>query len=361
MRWEDETYVRLYVRDTPDWKLLGWEARALLVLLLRKVDRAGVLDIGRHGSRGLAAVVEMPFDVVDRALPELLEDKCVIARGRYIVIPNFLEAQSVRTSNRSRVQLYRERQRARDRLVAILGEPDEPDLPDLSRGVTPGNDARNPDRNEADNEADNKAGNEAVHTTLRYTTQRFPLKGGEDSAPAGAAPGTQEEAVASPEAGETEAGAHREGPEPEADSAADGAFPWPPLDDPAIPHGQPGRTRRGEPMPEPDSAPPDRPLGHRGFIDAFDALFRDHHGGAKPTWGKVEGGMVKTLLKKHSAEEALRRAVVMFDMAPRFPAEHPDLKTLVGHFDKFAGTDEPKVGALKIDKQPEYSGGDVKM
>ena len=37
MRWEDERYVRVYTRDTPEWCLLSWEARALFLLLLTAV------------------------------------------------------------------------------------------------------------------------------------------------------------------------------------------------------------------------------------------------------------------------------------------------------------------------------------
>ena len=59
MRWEDENYVRLYTRDTTDWKLLSWEARALFVLLMRKLDRAGILELGRQ-SGGQAALSELP-------------------------------------------------------------------------------------------------------------------------------------------------------------------------------------------------------------------------------------------------------------------------------------------------------------
>ena len=32
----DESYVRLYTRDTVSWLRLGWEAQALLCLLLRQ-------------------------------------------------------------------------------------------------------------------------------------------------------------------------------------------------------------------------------------------------------------------------------------------------------------------------------------
>lgn len=113
MRWADERYVRLYTRDTIDWNALGWEAQALFVFILRKVDRAGLLELGRQGLRGLAALVGMPLDVVERALPLLLEDRCVEQRGSTVVIPNFIEAQESPQSDAQRKRNQRENDLAR--------------------------------------------------------------------------------------------------------------------------------------------------------------------------------------------------------------------------------------------------------
>jgi hypothetical protein len=111
MRWEDEQFVKVYVRDTGDWLALGWEAQALFLLLLRKADRAGVLRAGRAKVRGLAALAGMPLEVVERALPALLEDGCLQeCEGGYI-IPNYIEAQEARQTDRARKQLQRERDR----------------------------------------------------------------------------------------------------------------------------------------------------------------------------------------------------------------------------------------------------------
>lgn len=117
MRWEDERYVRVYTRDTTDWVALGWEAQSLFVLTMRKVDRAGILDLGKSGVRGLAALVAMPLEVVERALPVLLADGCVVMRGTVLVIPNFIEAQEAKQSDAQR----KREQRARDRDLASEG------------------------------------------------------------------------------------------------------------------------------------------------------------------------------------------------------------------------------------------------
>lgn len=102
MRWEDERYVRLYTRDTVSWLAISWEARALFVMILRKADRAGLVDLGRTGVKGLAALVAMPHEVVERAFRELLDDGCVELRDTTVVIPNFIEAQETTKSPAAR-------------------------------------------------------------------------------------------------------------------------------------------------------------------------------------------------------------------------------------------------------------------
>jgi hypothetical protein len=117
MRWEDERYVRVYTRDTAEWLALGWEGQALLVLLLRKADRAGIIHTGKAGVRGVAALSGMPLDVAQRALALLLDDGCLKAMEGGYVFPNFLAAQEARSSDAQR----KREQRARDRDKAVAG------------------------------------------------------------------------------------------------------------------------------------------------------------------------------------------------------------------------------------------------
>jgi hypothetical protein len=88
-----------------------WQARALLPLLMRRVDRAGILDMGRHGPKGLASVVKLPVEVVEAGLSALLEDGCVQIRDSVLVIQNFLRAQECRQSDKARKVAQRERDR----------------------------------------------------------------------------------------------------------------------------------------------------------------------------------------------------------------------------------------------------------
>ena len=108
----NERFVLLYTRDTTTWKLLDWEARAVLMFLLRKVDRAGVLDVGGEGIEGLAAVLEVPADVVDRAMPKLVSKQTVASTGSAFVLPNFLEAQETPRSDKQRQRDSRDRRRS---------------------------------------------------------------------------------------------------------------------------------------------------------------------------------------------------------------------------------------------------------
>jgi hypothetical protein len=118
MRWDDEPYVRLYKRETPEWSVLSWQARALFHELLKRVDMAGLLMVGRSGVRGLAGLVRMPIDVVEAAMhgdDGLLADGCVVEVDGGYLLPNFVEAQQARQSDRAR----KAEQRARDRATKL--------------------------------------------------------------------------------------------------------------------------------------------------------------------------------------------------------------------------------------------------
>lgn len=115
--WANERYVRVYTRDTTNWKLIDWRARTVLLHLFRKVDRSGVLDVGEDGVAGLAAVLELPLEeVVEPGITQLVKRGTVeFARGAY-VIPNFIEAQETAASDAQRQRVAREKRRASKRI-----------------------------------------------------------------------------------------------------------------------------------------------------------------------------------------------------------------------------------------------------
>jgi hypothetical protein len=122
MRWEDERYIRVYTRDTPDWLCLSFLAQGLFCLILRKVDRAGLLKLGKHGKKAVAIVIGFPGDWsrLEPALEDLIADGCVQIRGEYLVVPNFIEAQEATQSDAQRKRESRARSRDIAAAAAVL-------------------------------------------------------------------------------------------------------------------------------------------------------------------------------------------------------------------------------------------------
>lgn len=111
MDWANERYVKLYTRDTTTWKVLSWQARFTLMSMMRKVDRAGIIEVGDEGIDGLIAVLEVPRDIVEPALEQLLRRKTVERTETAYVLPNFLEAQEAIQTDAARARASRERRR----------------------------------------------------------------------------------------------------------------------------------------------------------------------------------------------------------------------------------------------------------
>lgn len=110
MNFDDERFVKIFTRDTVTWKLLGWEGRCVLLMLLRKVDRAGCVDLG-SGIEGLALLLDLPDDVTERGLAACLRRGCVTQLYQIAVVPNFVRAQDSRQTDRVRQAESRARRR----------------------------------------------------------------------------------------------------------------------------------------------------------------------------------------------------------------------------------------------------------
>lgn len=152
MNWEDERWIKVYVRDTVTWKLWRWQARFVFMSLLRKVDRAGVIDVGPRGVVGLAAVLEIPTEIVRDGMDQLVEpddlgDATVVWHDTQVLIPRFIAAQEAKTSDAQRQRESRQRRadiakrnlNAPSRFVtdhdaSVTDRDDGPD--DSSRNVT---------------------------------------------------------------------------------------------------------------------------------------------------------------------------------------------------------------------------------
>lgn len=160
MRWEDERWVKLYTRDTGDWLLLSFEAQGLFRLLLTKVDGAGILHLGRAGRRAVAGIVGHPhrWDLIEPALEELIQDGCVVLQGERLIMPNYLEAQEAKTSDKEKKRRQRERDRADALADGFVGSKAGADIvaamgrlgshrmsPDVTTGVTGSHQEVSPD------------------------------------------------------------------------------------------------------------------------------------------------------------------------------------------------------------------------
>lgn len=114
MDWSNERYVRLYTRDTADWLAISYEAQNLLMQLLRKADRTGVIEVGKHGKKGAAIVLGRAdlWPKIEAAVEELLADGCLFFLDTKFILKNFLPAQESSTSDAQRKREERERRRA---------------------------------------------------------------------------------------------------------------------------------------------------------------------------------------------------------------------------------------------------------
>ena len=155
MNWGDERYVRVYTRDTTDYLMWSWQAQALWWQILRKFTRAGVLELGRHGLKGICAHIKMPWDIAGPALDELLEDGCIALRqgakgSSYLFATNYVDANEAVQSDKCRQQAVRERRKDLERLDELNGKAADNDVTardagvtareETSRRVTPGHD-----------------------------------------------------------------------------------------------------------------------------------------------------------------------------------------------------------------------------
>lgn len=113
MNFSDEEYVRLYTSDTVTWKCLEWQGQALLSLALRKFDRAGVLEFGRHGpEKALMVATGLPLEVISAGLPKLVSEEVWVIEPDRIFWPKYVDAQTCTRSERVRQRASRARRQA---------------------------------------------------------------------------------------------------------------------------------------------------------------------------------------------------------------------------------------------------------
>lgn len=110
MDFSNEPYVRLYTRDTTNWRRLGWHGQSVLMALLRKVDRSGAIDIeDLEPWEAVMLHVSCPEEAAREGVAAMLRTGAVEIRGNLLVFPNHIEAQEAVKSDKLRQRESRER------------------------------------------------------------------------------------------------------------------------------------------------------------------------------------------------------------------------------------------------------------
>lgn len=110
MDWENERYVRLYVRDTLTWLRLGWDGQNVLMQLIRKVDRAGTMELnGLEPWEAVVLACRAPAEAAKAGMDALLRTETVVVFDGRLGFPSFIAAQEAVKSDRQRQRESRER------------------------------------------------------------------------------------------------------------------------------------------------------------------------------------------------------------------------------------------------------------
>jgi hypothetical protein len=112
MDWANERYVRLYTRDSADVIAVQWQGRLVLYELLRKVDRAGVLEHGGDLDL-LPELLRIPADIFTLGLERLARRGVITMTAVAIILPNYLDAQEATWTSAQRMRELRARRRER--------------------------------------------------------------------------------------------------------------------------------------------------------------------------------------------------------------------------------------------------------
>jgi hypothetical protein len=138
LNYEDESFVKVYKRQTLGSKFLGWDGRAVLRALFLHVDRAGVLDLDDVGpAEAIAALEEIPIEIAAAGMAKLVARGTVIVTGNVLFIPNFMLAQEAKQSDAQRQRESRAARAAKARATALGLPVTKRDEPQMPRGGPP--------------------------------------------------------------------------------------------------------------------------------------------------------------------------------------------------------------------------------
>lgn len=145
MDWSNERYVRLYVRDSTTWKRLGWDGQCVLMHLLRKVDRAGTLDLsGLEAWEAVSLHTGATEETARQGIAALLRTETVTVRDGRLAFPSFIEAQECSKSDKQRQRESRDRRAAPGKAAVTNRDEQSQNAPDSSQPVTSGHERSQP-------------------------------------------------------------------------------------------------------------------------------------------------------------------------------------------------------------------------
>jgi hypothetical protein len=134
MEWENEYWIRAYVRDSDAFALIPWQARGLFFLISRKVNAAGRLPLKKNDPVESVATLERnlkaKWSEFKPYLIALLEIGTITIAMDWSVleIPNFQAAQTAAWASKVRKKASRMRQKDWEDAAATVIQPSHPTI-----------------------------------------------------------------------------------------------------------------------------------------------------------------------------------------------------------------------------------------
>jgi hypothetical protein len=117
MDWENEYWIRCYVKDSPSFAKCSWQAKGLFFLIARKVNAAGIIllvkDDPVESARYLSTLLEAPWREIRPHVKYLIDTETIHIPVDWSVlaVPNFQFAQHAKWSDKFRKKTERQRKK----------------------------------------------------------------------------------------------------------------------------------------------------------------------------------------------------------------------------------------------------------
>lgn len=113
----NESHIRLYTRNTPEWNLLGWHAQLLYLGLLRHTDTDGTIPYrGKTRWEILEFITGIPMKFITVAVRDLVRDGWLVKGDHAWTVTNYAvtasRAPSTAMTGAERARQFRQRRKA---------------------------------------------------------------------------------------------------------------------------------------------------------------------------------------------------------------------------------------------------------